>query len=407
MRKKSAVKKTVIILFLGFFVGWGLVKISNNRVIASPPAPAPKCYVKGLIENVRFEKAYENPCVKNDSCPTDVQLSYPDTYYLSVKIQNVSFKEGDTRFQTCESLYSPETSQEIFIIRDRIKSGDLFNKGQVIEGTVSSFWGKSFDSYNILSGQDSNQKPTLPETWPITTKPPLNIFDRIKIAFGGIFEKIYNFLTGVKTTQTQISIPIPSTVPPTNTNPYKEPPASKEVNDIYLPVWKQIFTQQNSLSENYFKNHIEILNTSTNEWIEGTSFVVLYRVKVGWANAIRRDAILIKSKGSTDFLPASKILENVKVEPQKNEVAALIPIESIISYDLAINNLKSQCHQSLKPPQEDAVRLEQGIKLGKGELFLLANGTIDRSKNQCGFGKLRLSDGQVTECYLNSPCVVY
>jgi hypothetical protein len=147
MKKISLVKKTAIILFLGFLVSEGFVFFSNNRVFASPPAPAPKCYVKGVIQNVRFEKAYELPCVKTRSCPTDTQLSYPNRYYVSVNIHEVSFKDGDTRFQTCASLYPLNTLQEIFINEDKVIAGDSFKKSQQIEGVVSSFWGYSFDSY--------------------------------------------------------------------------------------------------------------------------------------------------------------------------------------------------------------------------------------------------------------------
>ncbi len=149
MRKTSFGEKAVIILFFGFLVSGGLVSFSNNSVFASPPAPTPKCSITGLIENVRFEKAYENPCVKTKSCPTDVQLSFPDTYYLSVKIQSVSLKEGDTRFRSCDSLYQTGFTQEIFITKDKVRSGDSFSKGQTITGTAVSFWGASFETYDI------------------------------------------------------------------------------------------------------------------------------------------------------------------------------------------------------------------------------------------------------------------
>lgn len=175
------------LLLLSFIGGWLFFRFPNKPVFASPPAPTPKCYIKGIIQDVRFEKAYENPCVKNNSCPTDVQLSYPDTYYLSVKIQNISFKEGETRFQTCDSLYPHDSTQEIFVIKDRVKMGDSFSNNQSIEGTVSSFWGKSFDSYNISASLINN-----PEKSSIGQLSP-SVFDNIKL----IFSRILNLISGI------------------------------------------------------------------------------------------------------------------------------------------------------------------------------------------------------------------
>lgn len=143
------------LVFFGFIASWFFLKFPERTIFASLPAPAPKCYIKGLIQGVRFEKAYENSCVKTNSCPTDMQLSYPDTYYLSVKIQNVSFKEGDTRFQNCDSLYPLESIQEIFVVKDKVKMSDSFSNGQIIDGLASSFWGKSFDSYQTMPSTKS------------------------------------------------------------------------------------------------------------------------------------------------------------------------------------------------------------------------------------------------------------
>lgn len=146
MRKSSVYKIFFVFLFVLGFWASGITK-----VFASPPAPAPKCFVKGVIQKVRFEKAYELPCVKTKSCPTDTQLSYPNRYYLSVNIHEVSFRDGDTRFQTCASLFPLNSLQEIFINEDKVIAGDSFKRDQQIEGVVSSFWGYSFDSYQITS----------------------------------------------------------------------------------------------------------------------------------------------------------------------------------------------------------------------------------------------------------------
>lgn len=57
MRKIFVYKIFFFLLVLGFWAG-GITK-----VFASPPAPAPKCNIEGVIKDARFEKAYESECL--------------------------------------------------------------------------------------------------------------------------------------------------------------------------------------------------------------------------------------------------------------------------------------------------------------------------------------------------------
>ena len=46
-------------------------------------------------------------------------------------------------------MYPLNIEQTIFINKDKVKTGDSFESGQRIKGQVSSFFGKSFDSYEL------------------------------------------------------------------------------------------------------------------------------------------------------------------------------------------------------------------------------------------------------------------
>lgn len=194
MRRKNFYKKIIITVLFSILFSW-IATMPSTLVFASPPAPAPKCYVSGVIQNVRFEGEHEAPCAKTNSCPTDTQLSYPDTYYLSIKIQNVSLEGGDTRFTNCNSLYQVGSIQDIFVIQDKIKPGDVFSKGQMISGNVISFWGNSFETYSI--------NPQLPETPPIGG-PLQSIVEKMKLFFSSIVDTLRNFSRGVKSVETTV-----------------------------------------------------------------------------------------------------------------------------------------------------------------------------------------------------------
>jgi hypothetical protein len=127
-----------------------LLMLVSSSVFASAPAPSPKCYIEGTIQSVEFKEAYDEPCLTEKyGCPTDMELNHPARYFFKIKIDSVSYVSGETDFVTCDNMLPLNTEHTIFINKDKVKSGDSFESGQKISGQVSSFGGKSFDSYEL------------------------------------------------------------------------------------------------------------------------------------------------------------------------------------------------------------------------------------------------------------------
>lgn len=125
-----------------------VVLLVSNSVFASAPAPSPKCYINGVIQSVEFKEAYNESCLTDEyGCPTDMELYHPARYFLKIKIIEVSYVSGEIGYVTCEEMLPLNTEQTIFINKDKVKTGDSFEPNQKINGQVSSFLGKSFDSY--------------------------------------------------------------------------------------------------------------------------------------------------------------------------------------------------------------------------------------------------------------------
>ena len=81
MRKKFTVITILAVLIL-----------VTNSIFASPPAPTPKCYIKGTIQSVDFKEAYNESCLTEKyGCPTDMEVQHPDRYFLKIKISEVSY----------------------------------------------------------------------------------------------------------------------------------------------------------------------------------------------------------------------------------------------------------------------------------------------------------------------------
>ncbi|MEK7482143.1 MAG: peptidoglycan-binding domain-containing protein [Patescibacteria group bacterium] len=127
-----------------------IFSVADTFVFASPPVPTPVCSISGVIKSVEFKDAYDEACLKEPyGCPTDMELHHPARYFFDVSINSVSHVSGDTSFNTCQNMYPVGKISKIFINKDKVKSGDTFSVNQKIDGVVRSFWGASFDSYNL------------------------------------------------------------------------------------------------------------------------------------------------------------------------------------------------------------------------------------------------------------------
>lgn len=144
-----------------------LIIFFTNFIFASPPAPAPKCYIKGVIQSIEFKNAYNESCLTNcdatrlngSCCPTDMELYHPDRYILNITIKEVSYIEGTTEFSTCEKLFPVGEEKVILINKADLNEGDIFQINQKIEGQTPPYWGANYlESYTLKEPINSDTK---------------------------------------------------------------------------------------------------------------------------------------------------------------------------------------------------------------------------------------------------------
>lgn len=146
-------KKNIVIFFILTFF------LASIFTFASAPPPSPKCEIKGIIQSVEFVDAYNASCLTEEGgCPTDTELIHPARYFFNIKINTVSYMSGETSYITCEELLPLNTYTSIFINKDKVNAEDFFEPGQKINGQVSSFWGISFDSYELEQNTNKDTK---------------------------------------------------------------------------------------------------------------------------------------------------------------------------------------------------------------------------------------------------------
>lgn len=186
-------------------------------------------------------------------------------------------------------------------------------------------------------------------------------------------------------------------------NTSKEPPVSEDIKNTYSPIWKELFMEKNSISEEYFSKHIKIINIYKAELNSGESLNIRYQFVIDWATTLQIiDSLLIKSKDLSRYYSPEEVKQNAKTQngvgTSPHKISRIIPVESIISYDTAINNLKTKCSSLLKT-EPNNIAIDDSINSDQyGEIYLKAGGVIDEKKNKCKSGRIGLYDGEVTDC---------
>ena len=192
---------------------------------------------------------------------------------------------------------------------------------------------------------------------------------------------------------------------------------SEECN-TYFNIWKELIISRNQLSEDYFNNHIFPYKTEIDNWNDGKSFRVEYKVKIDWAEANLSDQFIIWLDPSTNGLYPSKPTPrstNLSIV-QINSLLDIVAFSSSMHKIAKIDHLKYDS-------REDAIgvlQIASGVNnLGHGEVayenpsfnmvlghpFLKVSATINMNENKCLSGKIDLVTGE-TEVR-EQPCAIY
>jgi len=99
--KKNFLKVNIIYISLFFILFFYL----SENIDASPPAPAPRCHIEGIIQEVTYKESWTDT---NTSGPTDRLTSQPERYELKITINEASYVDGSKSYQSCTSLYPLE-----------------------------------------------------------------------------------------------------------------------------------------------------------------------------------------------------------------------------------------------------------------------------------------------------------
>lgn len=116
--------------------------------------PGPHCNIKGVIEDVEFEEAWEHECIKKEretgmpECPDGGFLSYPNRYSLGIRVDEVFTVEVFNE-DRCEYEIKGGDLVYFNVPLNLVKEGDDFMNGRKIEVDIDALNWRSISSYNL------------------------------------------------------------------------------------------------------------------------------------------------------------------------------------------------------------------------------------------------------------------
>jgi len=178
----------------------------------------------------------------------------------------------------------------------------------------------------------------------------------------------------------------------------------------YLNIWKEIFIQRNGLTEQYFNDHIKIIQTRMDDWWKGTSFDVEYMITIDWAVAHEYDDFIIKinadsiSDPSFSSVPRGVLLSKEDIEKIVEAKAWSSEIHKLTS-DETFKFYSAYDAIGFLIKQADVTTLcLNGFYIDgtTGHMVLSASATYVNEWNKCINATLDLINGKAT--FYDSPC---
>lgn len=189
------------------------------------------------------------------------------------------------------------------------------------------------------------------------------------------------------------------------------------LEEKYLRIWQNILINENSLSDEYFNDHIVIQDYSINKWNTGESLRVNYQLIIDWATIDVHDSILIKvSKDDTFsnlvtpeiYLEEADIKALIERETSKSTITQINQLKSLkySNYNEAVESFKTSSGYNDILPDGISLRVPGKVPREDGNpYFVLLSGVINEKDNRCLKGHFNLVTGQGN--FYEDVCIIF
>ncbi|NOU18459.1 MAG: hypothetical protein HOO91_12960 [Bacteroidales bacterium] len=179
----------------------------------------------------------------------------------------------------------------------------------------------------------------------------------------------------------------------------------------YQAIWKELFLEKNNLSESYFNDHIILCQSDTITWMDGISFSICYKVKIGWAIAWNCDQFIIKIKNGNSLYPSINIPRDEYLSKENIRIAidnhAFSSNMTAISNDevLKFTNSEIALDKMIKDANVSTLCTRSVFINDLGHISIEANAEYVNEVNLCIVGTIDLINGNTH--FYDTMCRIY
>ena len=176
----------------------------------------------------------------------------------------------------------------------------------------------------------------------------------------------------------------------------------------YQAIWKELFVEKNNLSQNYFDKHITPSYSRIDQWDEGVSFRICYKVTIGWAVVYRCDVFIIKIKKDNHLFPAINLPRDILLSKDDIRLAlntnAFSSLMLHLSGDetLLFNSNLSAMDKLISDSNLNTLCFKEIRINDSGHMVLEAGAQYVNKENSCVEGYIDLINGETT--FADVPC---
>lgn len=186
-------------------------------------------------------------------------------------------------------------------------------------------------------------------------------------------------------------------------------------NDLcknYQVIWKELLMENNNITDNYFNANIEVVSSNIQNWNDGSSFNICYKVNLGWAIAYNCDQFIIKMAKANTLYPHLIIPRDTYLT--KENIKTVVSNRAFSSKIIKLSNTETLKFSSMKEALNTLIEAANVNTLCSGRIFihkstgnliLEAGAEYDYKNNKCLQGTIDLITGETsvsdTPCYIN------
>jgi len=177
----------------------------------------------------------------------------------------------------------------------------------------------------------------------------------------------------------------------------------------YFGIWKELFLSKNQMSQEYFDNHIILCSSTIQNWNDGASFEIYYKVKIGWVDYRLYDQFIIYIASNIYpglNVPRYVLLSKSQIDTVLNgnyfgsQLGKITPVNELkfpsevdaMNALIRASNVDTFCIGSVSFQQRSF------DKYTAGHPYFIASGVLNWNENKCIEGSIDLING---ETYVN------